>query len=189
MVRLIVGIVLADVVLYFWGFLFWGVNPFWSQVIRQASDDRAAAQAVRTHFPARGTYLVPGLHQPAETLATAFPEGPVAFVHVTHPDGRPIMDPQIMLNGFLLNTVVVVLIALVLNQVKPALPSYASRVGHCLLIGLTAAILVDIGEAAWWTLPLDWKLWQAGYSASVWLVAGAVLAAFIRPAVSQPAAV
>ena len=56
----------------------------------------------------------------------------------------------------------------------------APRVGFVALIGLTAALLCDGGDAVWWQIPWSWKLYQAGYDFSFWLIAGLILARFVE---------
>ena len=183
--RLALGIGLATIVLYLWGILYWGVNPLPYRTWRQTADDAAARQALLQYFPEAGTYFVPGLHHDEATLSQLFAEGPIAFVHLTSREGRPVHDPGIMVKGFVLDFVVVVLIALLLQLAAPALDSYGQRIKLVALAGLTAAILVDGGDVVWWYLPWDWKLHQAAYTFSAWLVSGLVLAKFVAPARAQ----
>ena len=69
MVRTILRVLLAAVAMYFWGFLFWGINPVPYQSWQQADDDAAQA-ALRELFPTAGTYYVPGrAHDEAEMSA------------------------------------------------------------------------------------------------------------------------
>ncbi len=110
---------------------------------------------------------------------TLFEEGPVAMVHMMHPAGRRLIDPSIMAAGFVLNLVVIVLIAIILRRVAAALPAYWQRVGFVALIGLTATVLIDGGDAVFWQIPWEWKLYQAFYDFSFWLIAGLILAGFI----------
>lgn len=181
MTRTVLGIVVAAVVLYAWGFLVWGVVPYPAVVWKKPVDEEAARKALREQFPERGTYVVPGAGHDEAVKEALFKQGPVAMVHMTHPAGRPLADPSIMIGGFVLNLVALVLIALILRRVGAAMPGYGERVGFVALIGLTAALLIDGGDAVWWQIPWEWKLYQAGYDFSFWLIAGLILAKFVGP--------
>ena len=95
------------------------------------------------------------------------------------------MDASIMIRGFGLNVVVIILLATLLKQVVVATPSYLSRVWVATLVGLIAAVFIDVGDTAWWGIALEWKLYQAAYHVSAAVVVGAVLGLFITPTV-QP---
>lgn len=177
----VTGIVLATLALYAWGMIYWGANPLpytsWKRVV----DDRAAQSVLREQFPETGTYYLPGMYNDAATISELHRAGPVAFVHITAHDGRPPNEPGVLVKGFLLDLAVVILIALLMRQALPALPSYGARLRLAALAGLAGVVLIDLGDAVWWYLPLEWKLHQALYDLSAWVVAGAVLAHFVRP--------
>lgn len=179
MKRSILGIVIAAVVLYLWGFVVWAAIPYPPVVWKKPVDETAARTALKEQFPERGTYVVPAFDHDDAAKEALFKAGPVAMIQMTHPAGRPLLDPTIMAGGFVLNVIGLVLIALVLHQVAGALPGYADRVKLVALIGLTAAVLIDGGEAVWWQIPWPWKLYQAFYDFSFWLIAGVILAKFV----------
>ena len=105
MVKAIVGIVATAIVLTIFGFIFWGAATVPYQSLQTVPDSGAAQSALATHFPEVGTYLIPG--SPAETknaevVAKQYESGPVAMIHITS-QGRPLMDPSIMISCFILN--------------------------------------------------------------------------------------
>jgi hypothetical protein len=127
-----------------------------------------------------GTYFVPSLGHDAETLERLYAAGPVGFVHVTS-HGRPVHDMSIMAKGLLLDLLAALALAVLMRMAAPALPTYGRRVAFAALAGVGAALLIHGGDVAWWSIPWDWKLHQALYDASVWCVAGLVLARFSEP--------
>ena len=181
MVRLITGVIVSAVVLYLFGFVYWGMGPYGTAIWKQTASDEAAGAALARHFPENGVYFVPGAGNDAETVAALHEKGPVAFVHMLAVDGRPMLDPSIMIGGFFLNLASIVLIALLLKLVAPALPTYAGRVGFVSLAGIAAAVFIDGGAAVWWQEPWQWKLYQGAYDVAFWIIAGVILAAFIQP--------
>ena len=177
----IIGIAVAAVVLYMWGFVYWGLGQsiYGTMIWNRTADDVAAGEALRQHFPADGTYYVPGFDQDQQALEARFKQGPVAFVHMLAAGGREAFDPSIMIQGFVLNLVFIVLLAFMLRQVCSGLPAYADRVKFTALAGLTAAVLIDIGDAVWWQIDWGWKLYNAVYDFSAFLITGLILAKFI----------
>ena len=108
-------------------------------VWQQPADEQARGMLCQ-HFPFNGTYYVPSFENDEKTISRAFDEGPVAFVHMLAVDGRPMFVPSIMIQGFLLNLAVVILITLFLRQCADAFPKFADRVKPIVLVGLTATI-------------------------------------------------
>ena len=180
MARLIAGVIIAAVVLYLFGFVYWGMGPYATVIWKQAADDEAAGTALARHFPENGTYFVPAIKPDMETTNRLAEKGPVAFVHMIAVDGKPMTDPSIMIGGFFLNLVAIVLIALLVKLAAPAVPTYAARVGFVALAGLAAAVFSEGNEAVWWQISWEWKLYQAVYSVAFWIIAGVILAAFIQ---------
>ncbi len=179
MIRTIIGIIVAAIVIYAWGFVYWGLGPYHKHIWRHTADNEAAGRALLQHFPERGTYFVPYNFEDQEKASELFERGPVAFVHMLAPDGRPMADPTIMGGGFVLNLVVIVLVAILLRSTAAATPSYLHKLCLVTLIGVTASLLIDGGDAVWWQVPWQWKLYQAVYNTSVWIIAGGILALFI----------
>ena len=180
MKRQIIGVVLATLAVYMWGFLYWGASTIPYSAWQATNDDAAAGKALLEHFPVSGTYYVPGMYVDEATRNKLSEAGPVAFVHIQR-EGRPVMDPSIMLNGFLLTLVTAFLISVLLKRALPALASYTDRVAFVALVGLTAVVMIDFGDAVWWQTPWGWKIYQILYDLVAWVIAGLVLGKFIRP--------
>jgi len=178
--RQIIGVILATVAVYMWGFLYWGASTFPYSAWQATNDDAAAGKALLEHFPVSGTYYVPGMYDDEATRNKLSDAGPVAFVHIQR-EGRPVVDTSIMLNGFLLTFVTALLISMILKRALPALPSYTDRAGFVALVGLTAVVMIDCGDAVWWNTPWGWKIYQIFYDLVAWVIAGLVLAKFVRP--------
>ncbi|MCA9078346.1 MAG: hypothetical protein KDA93_25180 [Planctomycetaceae bacterium] len=182
MKNLIIGTVIAAVVLYLYGFLYWGgAIPYGEHVWKQSSDDSAAGLALVQHFPDKGTYFVPASTNAAEARVALYEQGPVAMVHMLAPQGRPEVDPSIMIQGFLVNLAFIIAVGLLMKHVVKALPSFGSRLMMAILAGLACTLLTDIGDIAWWTIDWQWKVYTGLYHFTAWVIVGAILAAFVRP--------
>ena len=187
MLRTAFGCILAAILIFFWGFIYWGLGPYPSLIWKQVADHEAASRALREHFPERGTYFLPGPVDDAKEHEARFERGPVAMVHMVHPQGHAMFDPSVMGQGFVLNLVVVILVAVLLHNL--ALPTYLGRVAMVTLVGIAASLLIDGGDVVWWQISWEWKLYQAVYDVSVWVLAGLVLAALVKPRAAPPAPV
>ncbi len=51
MKKLLIGTTLAAVAMFFWGFVFWGINPIPWTIIAAAPDEVALSRAVPTCYP------------------------------------------------------------------------------------------------------------------------------------------
>jgi hypothetical protein len=173
----IAGTLLAAFAMFAFGTLYWGFNPLPYQAWKKASNDEALGKALLEYLPAEGTYYLPGMYNDAATLERLHNKGPIAFIHLTDRDGRPRMEPSVMIKGFLLYIAVGWLFWLLLSGVNAA-----SRLRTAALVALIAAVMIDLGDTIWWFLPLEWKLFQFVYSFVALFLGGAVQARFGYPA-------
>ena len=164
--------------MYFYGMVFWGISPVPYWTWRQTADDLAAGEALLEHFPQAGTYYLPGEQHDETSKAALYEKGPVAFVHMTAPQGRSMHEPWVLLKGLLLYLGVSALLAMILRLSR--LKHYRERVGLIALAGLSAAVMIDVGDTVWWYLPLGWKLMLAFFNGSAWVLGGLVLAYFVK---------
>ncbi len=177
MKRALLGIAISSIVLYMFGFLWWGgALPYATAIWKQPAEQDTARAALRKHFPDNGVYFVPGFNDDQAAAEKLTAEGPVALVHVLAANGRPLLDPRIMVGGFVLNVAAIVLMTLLLQRAAPALPRYSQRVGFTALAGLTAALLMDGGDVVWWQIDALWKLYMGAYHLLFWTIAGLILA-------------
>ena len=174
----ILGVVLGGMTMYFYGFIYWGLSPLPYQTLERTNGDEAAQQALREHFPRVGTYYVPGMYNEEAELNRLHEAGPVAMVYVTSVEGRPVYDSVVMGKGVVLCLVVSGLLWALLAAANPA--GYGASIKLIAIAAVAAAVMFPIGDTVWWYLPLAWKLHQAFYAATAWIVAGLVLARFRR---------
>ena len=176
----LMGVVAAAVAVFFWGFLYWGATTIPYGPLKATTGDEAAQKALLEHFPETGMYLIPGMRNDDATMSRLTEAGPIAMVNFVR-EGQAVMDPSLMIRGFLLNVLIVFLLSMLLKKALPALPTYGDRVMFAALAGLTAVVMVNLGDAVWWRHDLGWVLSQALYGLVASIIAGAVLGKFIRP--------
>lgn len=179
MTKLTFGTLLATVVLFFWGAIFW-MSPLPYTWLEKTADDGLAGQALLSHFPRTGTYVIPGPHNPEATLQKLHEAGPLVMVHLVK-EGRPMMAGSTFALGFLQELVVVMLVGGLLHLARNALTTYVARVRFVTVAGMAAAVFSELGAPIWWNHPWPLHLVSAVYAVVGWFLVGLVLAAFIRP--------
>lgn len=179
MKQLLLGSLLAAVALFIWGAVFW-MSPLPNIVLGQARDDEAAGRALLENFPESGTYVIPSEQHDEATFTRLHEAGPIATIHVRR-EGAPAMAPQVFIYGFLHGLLACFLLGLLMKMALPGLPTYGLRVGFATLAALTAGVFLELGQVIWWSHPPALHLLNLVWSATAGLIAGLVLAYFLRP--------
>ncbi|MCI0539537.1 MAG: hypothetical protein L0Z50_30370 [Verrucomicrobiales bacterium] len=185
MKKFILGSVIGAVVLFFWGFIFWGTNPLPYSVLFRPKDEAQLGAMLREQLPSSGTYVLPHPSDPPETLQKLSLDGPIAMIHLRH-EGRSPMEPRVFAFGFLHGFAVVLTIGMLMTIALPALPSYSARVRFATLFGIASALFVHAGSVIWMNEGRAWHLVNAIYEVSSCFIIGLVLGAFLRPAAVPP---
>lgn len=187
----LLGIFLASVAMFVFGAAFW-MTPLTTSFFLTATDDETAGRRLKEMFPATGTYFVPWTQVNTALSAEAREQeharkvelhqaGPIAMIHMRH-EGAGIMEPKLLLTGFLHELVAMTAAALLMGSLLGSLNTYVRRVGFMAVIGLLIAWFGPVSQPIWWFNPWPVHLVNAVYTSLAWLVAGLVLAAFIKPA-------
>lgn len=179
MKRVILGSLVAAVVIFFWGFLYWNVLPLRNAATLAAPDEQELMRELSA-LPESGTYQVPDPRNSGteEEYGSRLGQGPVALVLLRR-EGGPLFDPMVLLKGFLHMLVTTFLIAIALRMAR--LPTFGSRFVLVLVLGLAAATFANLGEPIWFYQPWGYHILQAFYDLTVWSLAGLVLAKLVRP--------
>jgi hypothetical protein len=162
------------------GAAFW-MTPLTTSFFMASLDDETAGRRLREMFPASGTYYVPSLQHPPERLSQLHEAGPVATIHIQR-EGRPVRDAKMLAVGFVHELISMTLAALVMGALLSVLNTYVRRCGFTVMLGVLIAWFGPISQPIWWHQPWPVHLVNAVYTVLAWLVAGLVLAAFIKPA-------
>jgi hypothetical protein len=177
MKQLVLGSLLAAVVLFFWGFVFWGLLP--NPGFQEPANEEAVWQSLDENLPETGAYYIPDPEGDSESVAR-HESGPTAFLFVRN-QGSPVMSVSMMAFGFVHMFITALLIGLLLRQASPRLPTYGKRVLFVVLVGAVATFWFDIAWPVWWGTPWTFFLWMAVYDVVAWTLAGVVLARFVQP--------
>ena len=175
MVRIITGIGVTAVVLFIFGFLYWGISPLPYTALNSTADQEAALGDIKRHFPDTGAYLVPTADN-MELLA----QGSQAMVYVDHgvPPSQP--DPKAMALGFVHNILIALVVFLLLRHQE----GMSQHLKTGALAGLAAIVVIEGSDVAWWLYPLSWKIHGAVYHLLCFVLAAALLSKFM-PATQQ----
>ncbi len=176
----ITGILLATVVVFMWGFLFWGtpVFSFVFEVGKESPDETAARSVLKEHFPENGLYFVPSVKNGMEEREKLHKEGPVAFVYMAEHDGGPMLNPKMMGMGFGVMLITNIILFALIKVSCSSDSFFVTRFLVVFIAGLAAAVCNHGGDAVWWMQPLLWKSYQAFYQIVEWSISGAILAWF-----------
>ena len=170
MVKTIAGIGLTAIVLFVFGFLYWGISPLPYTALNSAADQEAALGDIKRHFPDTGAYMVPAVDN-MELLA----RGSQAMIYVDHgiPASQP--DPRAMALGFVHNILIALVVFLMLRNQE----GMSRHLKTGALAGLAAVVVIEGTDVAWWLYPLSWKIHGAVYHFLCFVLPAALLSKFM----------
>ena len=172
--RTLIGVVIAGLVTFMWGFAFWGASQLPYQVWDSVSNDAKVQAELAELFPESGYYGIPSFsNNSAEESAALLSSGVWATVNIDHNPAQP-GDLGNMSLGLAHNVLVMFLLALLMKHI------HGNRMRTALLVGLTATVFHNLGDVVWWNFPLDWKATLMLYDMGFWVFGGLVLSFFMR---------
>lgn len=177
MKQLVLGSLVTGVVLFLWGFVFWGLIPV--PGMHEPTDEAALWESLGETIPESGAYYVPNFEGGPEAVER-HEMGPTAMLFV-RVEGSPTMPPSMMVIGFFHMAATAFLIGLLMMRLSAHLRTYRDRVVFVALVGIVVAFWADLAWPVWWRTPWSFFLGMAVYDVVAWLLAGVVLARFVRP--------
>ncbi len=185
--QLVLGTVLGAIVLFIWNALAWMIIPWPGEPLRHFTSEDAIVAAIKANAPRSGNYLIPnepqrlpGMTEEQYQKAMKDAEdrmnnGPNVFVAVRL---EPVSVARAMVVGFLTNIVTVFLACVLLRQTDRL--SYRGRVGFVAGLGLLIFAGGHLDEWNWWGFSHAYTMMQLGALAIGWILAGLVMAIFLR---------
>ena len=177
---ILTGGLLAAVVMFLWGFLYWSVSGISTRILHPVPDELSLAQKLAEVLPQSGGYLMPF---PANTSTEEFlkrmASGPLVQILYTREGGDP-MQASVFVFGFLHMLASALVMGLVLSRTAAALPGYGARLQLVVIAGLAGSLFANLGRPIWWHQPWDFHLMNFAYEITSWTFAGLVLARFVR---------
>ena len=180
MKNVLVAGLLAGIVLFVWGALFWSVLPSggWAFGSLEPSTSSRLGDALLDDVPEAGTYLIPDAALPPQEFVRRHQQGPIAMLLV-RPYGMPAMPPSTFVLGFVHLAGACIVVALLLKMTASAFSGFAQRFLFVILCFLFATILVDANTPIWWRGPWDYPLVTGLFHLTGGALVAGVLAYFV----------
>lgn len=187
LVRVVLASLLAAIVLFGWGFLFWGVLPLGSAAMEEEPyGGESLVTSISKVLGDSGVYFIPHPTDPSlvteeqqQRFRERHREGPLVRIFYNKIGTEP-GAPAVFIKGFVHNLSIALLMAIILALAAPALPTFTRRLGVAFLVSAVAAVWLGLNEAIWFYHPWKYELYQAGYVLVGGLLMGLVLAAIVK---------
>ena len=168
--RLLAAALFSAIILFFFGFLWWGVlMPILKPVGIISSNDLVTNMSEA--LPTSGLYMYPSYVEHDESHT-----GPMAILF--YEKTAPFM-PLMMGMGLGHMFVTALIASIFVSWLSP--PTFTQRLGIVVLLGLFVAVWADVGNMIWWRHPIAWTAFHFAYDLLSWLIAGLVIAALVKP--------
>ena len=125
MLRVLIGSLLAAVVMFLIGFMAYGTPLMRLGYATATPAVQLEVQAAMKALPGTGTYVIPAGESPETT--SAFANGPIAVIGY-NAGGFAMVDPSVMLTGFIHMALTCLLIGVVLYGVRRRISSSSAGI-------------------------------------------------------------
>lgn len=175
----------AALILFFWGFFWFGISPLAKQSLQSlpSSAQPGIALFAATGL-ASGTYMSPSYDDSTPEIAAqtvaAYAAGPVAMIHYRQ-TGVGFMDPAVMGVGFLHFFVSALLVGWLATRGGAPLPDFRRRWAFVAGAGLLIGFAGRFSEPIWYQLPWSFFVYYAAFDVTGWALAGLAMARILRP--------
>ena len=182
MKRLVIASLVAALILMVWGFLYWGVNPLASSVLRSIEGEDAVLAALNAALAEDGTYFVPmeGMDDSSSDHAEKHKRGPIARISFRKAGADP-MSPSIFVMGFIHFFMSAFVMGMLVMKASPLLPDVRRRWNFIVLVACFATLFIDWSDSIWMYGPTSWAWFQSVYHIVGWAIAGGAMAALLKP--------
>ncbi|MDP1581112.1 MAG: hypothetical protein Q8M02_12600 [Candidatus Didemnitutus sp.] len=174
MKKFILAPALAALVMFFWGFCYYGLSGVPYRALEQAPGLAAAVSSLTVD----GAYMVPDPRIGEEAMAEAMKTGPYAMIQFRK---VPADMGSTMIKGYLHGFISCVLVALLLVRCESSLTTFGCRLMFCVVIGGLITFYSNGATSIWWQHSWSWNGMTMFYDAVSWLLAGLVLAKMVAP--------
>ncbi len=170
--KTLLGVIVTGIVLFFFGFLYWGVNQLPYTTWNSVEDPAAAQAAAASLFPEDGVYFLPGPGSDPQAMQL-LESGPSVLLTIQHTQ-----DPMAVQFG--LGFVHNVLSALLLVVVLKGVTGTGALVTRALLLGFLAGFVILGSDIVWWMQPVSWMFFHLVYYL-IYFALGAWVLSFFLP--------
>lgn len=182
--RVLLAAVLSAVLMFVWGFVFWGVLNFGGSLMKPLPAELDVLAALRQSGASTGMYVYPMPASMDDEAATKefegrHIEGPILQMAYQAEGGKP-MPPEKFAQGLGHYFAVALLTGCLLALASRGLPSFGSRVMFVLLLSLVAAVWGNVGDAVWWFHSREYCIGNMAYTMGAGLAMALVMATIVR---------
>ncbi len=170
--KTILGVVVTGIVLFFFGFLYWGVNQLPYATWNTVTDPAVAQTTAASLFPEDGVYFLPGPGNDPEA-AKLLETGPSVMLTIRHTQDQMAMQ-------FGLGVVHNILSALLLVIVLKGVVGTGAMITRALLVGFVAGFVILGSNIIWWMQPISWMFFHLVYYL-IYFALGAWVLSFFLP--------
>jgi hypothetical protein len=187
--RSILGVVLAAVVLFAWGTVFWMFTGLGSYICKGVPNESALMDAVKAQNLPDGNYVLPFPDEAAiksqdpkamEAFAEKARQGPLVRLQYRSAGDAPMSLPTFGM-GFVHMLISSSLVAILLCLAGANLPSFLARWLFVVTLGVFAAVNIHLANPIWFQHPWTPSLMLAFFASAGWVLAGVPLAALVKP--------
>jgi hypothetical protein len=186
---LIAGIV-GGIALFIWSALAWTVLPLHKASLHGIINEDAMIAILKTNLGEKAVYVFPA--RPAEGQAgmeaytQKMEQGPVGMI-IYDPQGMGAMMTSQFIVGLIIDILAALLAAWILSRSTARGSSFIARVTFCGLLGMFISLGSFLPGWNWMGYALDYTTAMVADALLGWLIAGLVIAAFVKVPAAQPA--
>jgi len=182
--RVLLASLLSAVLMFVWGFLFWGVLNFGGRFMQPLPAELDVLASLRQSGAPSGMYVYPmpadmSKEGAAEEFDAKHLEGPILQMAYQAEGTKPML-PSKFAQGLGHYFAVALLTSCLLALAARGLPSFAGRAMFVLLLSLLAAVWSNVGDAIWWFHSREYCLGNMAYTMGAGLAMALVMAAIVR---------
>jgi hypothetical protein len=189
--RVLIAAIGGGVAIFLWGFIAHMLLPLGQAGMRALPFEDKVLPAISASVKESGLYLFPWPEsspgtplpmsqqamQAAGELYKTAPHGLLLF----HPPGGAVLTGRQLATEFVTNCLTALIAASLVSWLVGSLPSFAARVLFVTIIGLSAAVAVNVPYWNWYEFPTVFTLAEMLEHVVGFGVAGLVIAALIKP--------
>ena len=185
--NLALGTVLGAIVLFVWSAITWMFIPWPGEPMRSFTNEQAIVDAIKANAPQSGNYLLPNevkktpgmtdeqYNAAIKAAGDRMNTGPMVFAAIRL---GPVSMVKAMVVGFITDLVAVFLGCVLLLQTDRL--TYKGRVAFVAGLGLLIFAAAHLNDWNWWGFSAAYTLVQLGGVFIGWLLAGLLMAKFVR---------
>ena len=187
--RILLAALLSAILMFLWGFLFWGIMDFSSKLMQPLPAELGVLAALRGSQATSGMYIYPappGSQDQAarEEFEAKHEEGPILQM-AYRADGGPMMPPAKFVQGLVHYFVISLLTAALVALAGRGLPKFGQRFLVVFLVSLIATLWSNGCDMIWWFHFWGYCLGNTAYYLVSGFLMAFVVASLVKCSVCQ----